>query len=281
MTLVCACGRHVDHGVPYPPVGVMLLSMADGSVKSMAAVGRDLVAVAVSDDGHTAFLADNDPGDVYAVELPTLKLRWKTHTGGAPFGLLVRSGRLQVTLYDEAQVDDLDPVTGRVIATFPAIDHPAAMTLDAAGELFVAGSGQYGTATVGGDVWTGDYKSHELFDVTHPRRVPLPFSLAPFWLSAGAGGSLLVTAEGADEDADAGGVFSYDTMSGTFKTLATPRDPDQVILSGSTVLVAAHGERSVLAIGERTTAWATGAAAVALAPDPELGLLVVAANGHE
>jgi hypothetical protein len=77
-------------------------------------------------------------------------------------------------------------------------------------------------------------------------------------------------------------VFSFDTMTGAFTTLATPRDPDQVLQSGSTIFVAAHGDRNVLAIqGRRVSAWAGGAAAVALAADPTLGYLVVAVNAHE
>jgi hypothetical protein len=71
-------------------------------------------------------------------------------------------------------------------------------------------------------------------------------------------------------------------MTGAFVTLATPKDPDQVLQSGSTIFVSAHGERDVLAIQDgRSSAWAKGAAAVALAPDPALGVLVVAVNAHE
>ncbi|MGZ6372922.1 MAG: hypothetical protein ACXWL8_05955, partial [Candidatus Limnocylindria bacterium] len=81
---------------------------------------------------------------------------------------------------------------------------------------------------------------------------------------------------------DPGGVFSVDPVTGAFQTLALPKDPDQVLQSGSTIYVAAHGDRQVLAIaGGSTTAWARGAPAVALAADLPLGLLVVAVNGHE
>jgi hypothetical protein len=77
-------------------------------------------------------------------------------------------------------------------------------------------------------------------------------------------------------------VFSFDPVTQTFITLALPKDPDQVLQSGSTIFVAAHGDSEVLAIeGGHTSAWARGAGAVALAPDPALGLLVVAVNGHE
>lgn len=258
------------------------MSLGSGSSKSTARIGQDLVAAVLSDDGATAYLADNDPGDVYAVHLPDLKVRWKTHTGGAPFGLLLHGGRLVVSLYDEASVDELDPSDGHVLGTFPAPDHPAAMTVDSSGQLYVAGSGDFGTALVNGDVWTADYHGHALFDTTRPRRVPLPVPLSPFWLSAGADGRLLIAAEGAREDADAGAVLSYNTVDGTFATLAQPRDPDQVVQSTSTVFVAAHGDRAVIALrGQQQRNWVTGAAVVALAPDPQLGLVAVVVNSHE
>jgi hypothetical protein len=77
-------------------------------------------------------------------------------------------------------------------------------------------------------------------------------------------------------------VFAYDTATGVFQTLATPKDPDQVVQSGSTVFVAAHGERDVLSIQNgRPIEWAHGAAAIGLAPDPPLAILVVAVNAHE
>ncbi len=71
-------------------------------------------------------------------------------------------------------------------------------------------------------------------------------------------------------------------MTGAFTTLATPKDPDQVIQSGSTIFVAAHGDQEVLAIqAGRVDRWANGAGVVAIAPDPSLDLLVVAVNAHE
>jgi hypothetical protein len=113
-------------------------------------------------------------------------------------------------------------------------------------------------------------------------RVGLPQPVFPFWLAPGAHGTLLIASEGATEDSDIGGVFSFDPATGTFKTLATPKDPDQVVQSGSTVLVAAHGDRSVIAIRDgSSSAWARGAAAIALAPAPSLGFLVVGVNRHE
>jgi hypothetical protein len=256
-----------------------------------------LVAVIVSDDGQLAFAADSAPGDVYAVRLPGLQVAWRQHVGGAPFGLLLHAGRLFVSLFDTTSVVELDPSTGTRLAADPVPQGPAGMTTDGEGHVVVAGTrGQlniigggtlgagngFGVAYAGGQLWSADYDRAELVPAGDSRRVGLPVPLFPFWLAAGAGDTLLVAAEGATEDTDPGGVFSFDTMTGAFTTLATPKDPDQVLQSGTTVFVAAHGDRDVLAIRNgHSSAWAHGAAAVALAPDPALGVLVVAVNAHE
>ena len=112
--------------------------------------------------------------------------------------------------------------------------------------------------------------------------MPLPSPVHPFWLAPGPRATLLIAAEGENEDADPGAVFSFDTVSGTFTPLARPRDPDQVVESGGIDYVAAHGDKRVLAINRRTTRdWADGGSAVAIAADSSLGLLVVAVNSHE
>jgi hypothetical protein len=114
------------------------------------------------------------------------------------------------------------------------------------------------------------------------RRIGLPLPVFPFWLSAGSNDTVLIAAEGPTEDSDPGGVFSYDPVSRSFTTFALPRDPDQVIHSGATVFVAAHGDRNVLAIKNGHVAvWAPGASAVAIAADTALGLMVIAVNAHE
>jgi outer membrane protein assembly factor BamB len=275
----------------------VLLSLGDGSPRGSAPIGTDLVAVIVSDDGTTAYAADSAPGDVYAVRLPGLKVAWKHHVGGAPFGLLLQGGRLFVSLFNGASVMELELSSGRQLATHPVAQGPAAMAVDPAGHVVVActhgiasviGGGQskagngFGVAVAGGHVWTADYERAELVLLGGERRVGLPMPVFPFWLAPGAHDTLLIAAEGASEDRDTGGVFSYDPATGDFKTLATPKDPDQVVQSGSTVLVAAHGDAGVIAIRDgHSTAWARGAAAIALAPAPSLGLLVVAVNGHE
>jgi DNA-binding beta-propeller fold protein YncE len=263
----------------------------------LEAVGSDLVAVIVSDDGKTAYLADSAPGDVYAVRLPGLQVAWKRHVGGAPFGLVLHQGRLFVSLYDGTSVLELDPASGTTLATHPVPQGSAAMTTDAAGHVVVAGTrgqlnviggGQlaagngFGVALAGGVLWSADYERAELVPAGDDHRVGMPVPLFPFWLAAGAGNTLLIAAEGGTEDTDPGGVFSFETMTGAFTTLATPRDPDQVLQSGSTIFVAAHGERDVLAVrGGQATEWAHGASAVAIAADPPLDLLVVAVNAHE
>jgi DNA-binding beta-propeller fold protein YncE len=251
-------------------------------VQSSATIGSDPLAVTVSDDGRTAFMADSAPGDVYAVTLPNLKVAWKSHVGGAPFGMAVHGGRLYVTLFDSAAVVELDPLTGLLLATDPTSPHPGAITFDAYGHFAVASGNAFGIALAGGQLWTADYKRSVLIASAGGREVPLPLPVHPFWLSPGSTGNVLIAAEGANEDTDPGGVFSYDTMSGRFTTLARPHDPDLVLESESTVLVSAHGDHEVLAIRSgKASAWAKGSAAVGLAADPALGLVVVVVNSHE
>jgi outer membrane protein assembly factor BamB len=280
----------------YPATGLVLLSLNDGTYRASASVGTDPVAVIISGDGATAFLADSSPGDVYAVRLADLSVAWKQHVGGAPFGLLLYAGRLLVSLFSGAAVVELDPSTGSKLAVHPVLRGPAAMTVDFQGRVAVAGTGGtvdrldgtrspagngFGIALAGDTLWTADYERAELVPIGG-RRIGLPLPLFPFWLAAGSHDTLLIAAEGPTEDSDPGGVFSYDAMSRSFTTLARPRDPDQVIHSGSTVLVAAHGDRVVLAIKNgHAAAWAPGAAAVAIAADTALGLLVIVVNAHE
>jgi hypothetical protein len=295
--IACGGGAPATSKHGYPESGLVVLSLTDGSAKGSASIGSDPVAVIVSGDGKTAYIADSAPGDVYAVRLPALQVAWKQHVGGAPFCLLLHGGRLFVSLFAGASVVELDPSSGAKVATDPVPPGPAVMTTDGAGHVVVAGTrgqlniiggGQlaagngFGVAWAGGQLWSADYERAELVPAGDEHRVGLPLPVFPFWLAPGAGDALLIAAEGGTEDTDPGGVFSFDTMSGAFTTLATPKDPDQVLQSGSTIFVAAHGDRDVLAIrGGRSTAWARGAAAVALAPDPSLDFLVVAVNAHE
>ncbi|MGA8923051.1 MAG: hypothetical protein WB682_07885, partial [Candidatus Dormiibacterota bacterium] len=78
MALV-ACGDAMSApaAAPYPATGIVLLSLKDGARVAAASIGSDPVAVIVSDDGTTAYLADSSPGDVYAVRLPGLAVAWK------------------------------------------------------------------------------------------------------------------------------------------------------------------------------------------------------------
>ncbi|TMF44146.1 MAG: hypothetical protein E6I23_08330 [Chloroflexi bacterium] len=297
LAIACGAASPVASAHAYPQTGLVLLSLQDGSEQGSASVGSDPVAVTVADDGKMAFVADSAPGDVYGVRLPGLQVAWKQHVGGAPFGLLVHRGRLFVSLFDGAAVLELEPSTGTKLASDPVPQGPAAMTVDGAGDVVVAGTrgqlsvlggGQlaagngFAVAFAGGRLWSADYERAQLVPAGDDHRVGMPVRLSPFWLAPGAGDTLLIAAEGAAEDTDPGGVFSFDTATGRFETLATPKDPDQVLQSGSTIFVAAHGERDVLAIRNGSPGgWARGAAAVGLAADPRLGLLVVAVNAHE
>lgn len=279
---LAACGGAQGAAPVFPETGLVLLSLHDGSVRSNATIGSDPVAVTIADDGRTAYVADSAPGDVYAVSVPALKVRWRSHTGGAPFGLLMHLGRLYVSLYDLGQIVELEPSTGRILAYDKAPGHPAALATGTNGDVAVAAGSAFGIALIGTTMWTADYRRSLLMTADGSKQVPLPIPVHPFWLAPGPAESLLIAAEGESEDSDPGAVFSYDVVSGKFSILARPRDPDQVVASGAVVLVAAHGDRETLAIqGSSRNQWATGAAAVALAPDPSENLLVVAVNAHE
>ena len=276
--------------------GLVLLSLADGSVKGQQSVGSDPVAVTVSEDGRMAFVADSAPGDVYGVKLPALTVAWKQHVGGAPFALLAYRGHLLVSLYDGGAVVELDPATGAKLNSITVTPRPAAMATDSIGNVIVAGTSGlveyldgktkpggpgFGIASVGDQIWTADYERAELVQAGG-HRVGLPLPVFAFWLSAGEGSTLLISAEGAREDSDPGAVLAMDTHTEQFTILARPRDPDQVIQSGSTIFVAAHGDHEVEAIAaSKASVWAHGIAAVGLAADPSLNLLVVVTNSHE
>jgi outer membrane protein assembly factor BamB len=293
---VAACGGSSGPGVPVS--GLLLLDLRNGTPVASLSVGSDVVAVTLSADGSVAYVADSSPGAVYAVKLSTRRILWRAQVGGAPFGLVIAGGRLAVSLYTASLVDELDPASGKVLASHRVGQGPAALAVDAQGRVLVAGTrGEvdhidgtppvpaghgFGIAVVGADVWTADYERAELWRAGDLKIAGMPEPLFPFWLSATPGGKLLVAAEGDPEDTSPGGVFEFDPVSGSFVTLAHPRDPDLVTESGGTVFVAAHGDREVLAIsGGSTKRWASGAAAVALAPDPAMNLLVVAVNANE
>jgi outer membrane protein assembly factor BamB len=297
MVIACGGAAPATSTQGYPESGLVLLSLRDGSEKASASIGSDPVAVITSDDGAIAYLADSSPGDVYAVTIQGLQVAWKHHVGGAPFGLLLHAGRLYVSLFSGALVVELDAATGAQLGTHTVHEGPAVLGLAPDGRVVVAGTRGvvdyldgtskaaghgFAVAVAGDQVWTADYERAELVRVGDGRRVGLPVPVFPFWLAPGAAGTLLIAAEGGTEDTDPGGVFSFDPMTETFKTLGRPRDPDQVLQSGRAILVAAHGDRQVLSIeGGHTRAWASGAGVVALAPDPALGLLVLVVNAHE
>ncbi len=277
----------------------MLLDLGSGAQVASLSVGRDAVAVALSADGQTAYVADSAPGDVYAVKLSQRRVLWRSHTGGAPFGVLENGGRVYVSLYTSTFVDELDPASGKILAAHRVTQGPAALTVDPTGRVVAAGThGEvdyldgtpplpaghgFGIAAVGADLWTADYERAELDRAGDLKIAGMPEPVFPFWLSAEPGGKVLIAAEGDPEDTSAGGVFEFDPVSGQFRTLAHPRDPDFVVRSRDTIFVAAHGDRRVLAIstGGAVSTFAPDVAAVALAPDPALNLLVVAVNGHE
>jgi hypothetical protein len=147
--------------------------------------------------------------------------------------------------------------------------------------VFASGD-QFGITLSGGTLWTADYKNSLVIPIGGAAPAHLRLPVHPFWLAPGVGGTLLTAAEGDAEDTDPGAVFSYDGVKGTFTTLARPRDPDQELASGHTILVASHGDREVLAIdGGAVQHWSRGASVVAIAAEPNLGLLLAVVNSHE
>ena len=292
---MAACGD--SSPIAFPSSGLVLLDLASGAQVASLSVGTDAVAVTLSADGSIAYVADSSPGDVYAVKLSQRRIMWRAHTGGAPFGILAGADRIYVSLFTAGMVDELAPDTGRVLASHPVGGDPAVMATGSNGLPLVAlhsggvakldgtvtaGGQCYGILAAGGDVWTCDYRQARIIRMSDGLSLAVPMGLSPFWLAPGARSTMLIAAEGSNEDGAAGGVFRLDLASGRFSTLARPKDPDQVSESGDAVYVAAHGDREVLRIeGGSTSAWARGASAVALALDPALHLLVIAVNAHE
>lgn len=263
-----------------------------------ATVGTDPVAVAVSDDGSRAYLADSSAGDVYAVRLPSLAVAWEQHLGGAPFALLVYQERLYVSLYSGHAVDELRLTNGSVYLRHALARRAAGLAVDQSGNVvavsdegyllnldgtFTRGDSSFGVALVAGQLWTADYPGGRISrpgDGAGGRS--LPDALHPFWLAPGANGTLLISAEGAHEDTDPGAVYAYDVARDSFRVIDRPLDPDEAVQWGPVVVVAAHGSRRVDVIDAgHVSEWAQGAAAVAVAPDSSLNVLVVAVNSHE
>jgi len=254
---------------PKPPAaGVILLNLRSGAFVRQATVGDDPLAVSLAPDGKTAYVVDNDLGDVFALQLPSLRQTWRTHVGGAPGPVLVAGDHLYVSEYDAGLAAELDRRTGRLLGTQPVGPHPGELVFWQ-GKVTAANGAGFGLAVASGSLWTWG-------------RLPAQPGLHPFWLQAGQGSELLVTEEGQPEDTAAGAVLSLDTATGAATTLATPRDPDQAVRSGSDVFVAAHGDRDVLVLrGGKALTWARGAEVVALAADPQLNLLVVVTDANE
>jgi outer membrane protein assembly factor BamB len=296
--LAASCGGPTTPAPAAHETGLVLLSLQDGTKKAEATIGSDPVAVIVSDDGRTAYVADSSPGDVYAVRLPDLHVSWRTHTGGAPFGLLLHDGRLFVSLFLGSAVVELDLASGKQQASHKVAEQVGMLAVDPAGRVIAAsflgeidyldgtsvraGHG-FAVTVAGGDVWTADYERAELVRIRDQHIVGLPEAVFPFWLAPGGGGKILVAAEGADEDKDEGAVFAFDPSTDAFDTLVNTHDPDQALLSGDTTFVAAHGDGKVLAVlaDGKVKTWADRLPAVGLAADSALNLLVVVVNDHE
>jgi hypothetical protein len=293
-----ACGNP-----PAPPAsfasGLVVLDLDGGQERARLPLGRDLVAVTVDPAGGRAYAADNAAGDVYALDLPALRVRWRLHLGGRPGPLLADGERLWVSQYESARVGEIQAESGQLRSQHGVGAQPGQLAAHA-GRVFVAcGDGTvwdmdggrraaprgFGLAATAGGTWAADAERAEIVRIEDWRVSGLPPDLHPFWLAEGPPGQVIVAAEGPDEDRDPGGVLVLDERAGTIQRLDSPRDPDMALAYGGRVFVAAHGERSVRVLDFSGNApvrqWGRGLAAVALAIDEPHRLLVVAANDHE
>jgi DNA-binding beta-propeller fold protein YncE len=276
---------------------LLLLSLSDGSVRGRSQLGSDPIAVGIAPDGAAAYVSDNAAGKVYALSLPQLKVRWTAAVGGRPGPVLAQGAAVWVSLYQAGQVAELDPASGGTISRRPASSGSGQLALQQ-GDLYAAGTAGvwrvggerrstvsgFGLASAGGALWAADYGAGTVVRLSDGKTVQLPAGLHPFWLSPGSNGSLLVAAEGADEDADPGAVLRLEAPDYDVRMLLAATDPDQVVEAGGRVYVASHGSRRVDVLGsagERIATWATGAAPVALAVDEPLRSLLVVTDERE
>lgn len=294
VTVLAGCGQPAVP--PAPGTGLVLLDLGDGREVARVPAGSDPVAVVLSADGATAYVADNQPGLVRAIELRSRRVTWTATVGGRPGPLLLSGGKLWVSLYGTGSLVALDPASGRLLETRQVCPSPGQLaewrteiwTLCATGgAASTAGAARpapagFGLAAGSGGLWAASYDSGRLVRLDAPGEVVLPPGQHPFWLSVTADGSLLIAAEATDEDRGAGSVSRLD-LGGAVRIVAGPRDPDQAVESEGVIYVAAHGDRRVLVLraGSPELAWAPGLEPVALAVDPALKLLVVVSNERE
>jgi len=291
---VVACGPPASsrpQAAP-PSAGLLLLSLADGSERARLSFGQDPLAVVVDETANIAYVSDNAAGDVYAVALGKPRVIWKTLVGGRPGPLLVSGGHVLTSLYSDAAVAELAAGSGQFLRRYSVGRGPGELAgegqvacadgtvWDLAGHTTRAGPG-FALAAGPGGLWTSDYDGGALVRVSDGARVSLPPHAHAFWLATGVAHDLLVAAEGDREDQDPGFVLRMgDDLRP--RVVGVARDPDQVAEVGGKLFIAAHGDRAVKVVqGGATATWSRGAGVVALAPAPQLGLLVVLVNARE
>jgi hypothetical protein len=289
-----ACGGSGPSGARAPAAGLLLLGLADGSLRAQQALGEDPVSVELAADGAVAYVSDNRPGRVLAIALPSLHVLWSADPGGRPGPLLATLDALYVSLFEAGQVAELAPADGAVVARHNVGKGPGQLALDGGAVLVHCEDGEVwdlagghrpgggpGFALGGG--WSAAYDSGTLLRLADGATLASPPHLHPFWLAPGAGSTAYAAAEGDDEDRDPGAVLVL--ADGRVDVLARPHDPDQVAYLAGRVFTAAHADHEVLVLDAAGKAaprhWAAGSGPVALATDPRLGLLIVVVNARE
>lgn len=281
-----------------PPTGsgIVLLDLGDGHQVATIAAGSDPVGVTLSADGAIAYVSDNQPGLIRAIDLRARRPAWQAAVGGRPGPLLLSGGRLWVSLFGSGSLVALDPSSGRLLEKRPVCPSPGQLAewrgqvwtlcggggaVSTAGEGLPAPGG-FGLAAGEEGLWAAAYGAGRLVRLDVPGEVELPSGQHPFWLSLAGDGSLLVAAEASDEDRGVGRVARLGP-DGAVSLLAGPRDPDQAVESAGVVYVAAHGDGRVLVLrsGSPERVWARGLSPVALAVDPALKLLILVTDDRE
>ena len=112
-----------------------MIDVAHDTVIEKIPCGYDPEQVAVSPDGKTAFVSNEDSAKASAIDLSTKQIIWSVPVGREPEGVLVTPDgtRLYVTAETDNNVSVLDVKTGKVIKVFTVGARPRFVAFDKKG----------------------------------------------------------------------------------------------------------------------------------------------------